>query len=682
MNLPSDLPRSGTCCRSDCILLLGALLGLALSGTALASADDEAAALPKLAADVTQFDFEDLMAIEVTSVSKRAEPASAAAAAIFVLTGDEIRRSGVHRIAEALRLVPGLEVAQTSSKAFGVSARGFLGTSADKLEVLLDGRSVYTPLTSAVFWDVLDTYIPDIDRIEVIRGPGAALWGSNAVNGVINIVTRNAKDSQGAAATVYAGNEERYGASARLGTRVGDGGYVQLYGQGSARDPAVLASGKDAIDGQRMMQTGFRSDWHLAGSGALMVSGDAYQATQSAATIGDGATVANVDRSGGNLIARYECCTEDDGRWSLQASYDGYHYFIPTTFEEQRQTGAVDFQQQWLFGARQTVVYGLGYKYTHDTTGGAPLALIFDPQSRTLQTWSAFAQDQISLFDDKVKVTIGSKFEDNDLSGFEVQPSLRFGWQAADSLFTWAAVSRAVRTPNRLDQDVAIQCPEPDGFPGVCGPGLFRIGNPNLDSEKLIAYEWGLRWRARNELAFDLATYFNDYSKLRSTETTSPIGEFANRNQATGYGAELSIVWQPNEKLELRPFYNFLVLDAKAEAGGTDTKTAPTMEGSNPRHQAGLLISWVPAPRWYAGSFLRYVGTLPRSGTPSASSGSTRVPAYTELNLRLAHAFTPNLELGLVGQNLIHKQHPEFGGENTRSELQRSLFLELRWSWE
>jgi len=665
-------------CR-NAMVLTGLLLG-----TATGTASAEGLEVAQLPSDLTQLSLADLLGIEVTSVSKRAEPASAAAAAIFVLTGEDIRRSGARRIADALRMVPGLEVAQPSAKAYAISARGFLGTSADKMEVLLDGRSVYTPLSSAVFWDVLDTYMADIERIEVIRGPGATLWGSNAVNGVINIVTRSAAQTQGASASAYAGVEERYGAAARLGTRAGENGHVRLYGQGYERDRAVLASGTDAIDGQRMMQTGFRSDWDLAGSGTLTVSGDAYRAVQSAATItssGGSGPVRDVDRSGGDLLARWDCCAQDDGRWSLQASFDGYDYFIPTTFKERRRTGALDFQQQWQWGANQTFVYGMGYKHTRDDTGGPPLAVIFDPASRKLATWSAFAQDQIRLSED-FTLTAGSKFEYNDLSGFELQPSLRAGWQLREALYTWAAVSRAVRTPNRIDQDIAILCPEPDGFPGVCGPGVFRLGNPDLDSEKLIAYEWGLRWRAGATLSFDLATYYNDYRKLRSTEATSAFGTFANGNQATGHGAELSMVWLPSSKFELRPSYSLLVLNAEPEPGGTDSKTAPTLEGSNPRHQAGLLAAWAPGAQWSANAFLRYVGTLERAGTPSASSGSTEVPAYTELNLRVARVFQHGLELSLNGYNLLHDQHPEFGGENTRSELERSLLLELRWAWQ
>jgi iron complex outermembrane receptor protein len=647
---------------------------------------DSNVALPKLAADLTKVPFDELLEVEVTSVSKRAEPVGAAAAAVFVLTGSEIRRSGVQSIAEALRLVPGLEVAQRTGVSYAISARGFNNTSADKLEVLLDGRSVYTPLTSSVFWDVLDTYLPDIDRIEVIRGPGAALWGANAVNGVINIITKSAAQTQGVSAQVHGGTEERYGASARMGLGVGDAGSVRLYAQGYSRDNTLHSDGSVATDSMRMMQTGFRSDWTLSGGHTLMVSGNAYEGAEAGTTINSDGTpgpAANTTATGGDLLARWTCCATEDGRWSVQGSYDGYRRKIPTVFNEQRKTADLEAQQQWLLGSRNTLVYGAGVKSSHDDTGQAPdNIIVFDPAKRTLATVSAFAQDQISLFDNAATLTVGSKFEHNSFTGFEVQPSIRVGWQVSPAVFTWSAVSRAVRTPNRIDQDLAIFCPLPNGFPGACGPGLSRIGNPAMASEKLVAFEWGLRVRSHPHLLWDLATYYNHYTSVRSTEPTTVFGLFENNLRAEGYGAEVSIIWQPFDTLEIRPWYSFLALNAHPEADSADTTTAAALEGSNPRHQAGLVIAWEPAPRWQMQSFLRYVGDLKQSSTPSATSGSTRVAAYTELNLRLAHSFGHGLELGIVGSNLLHDHHAESGAESSRSELQRAGLIELRWNWQ
>jgi iron complex outermembrane receptor protein len=661
---------------------LAVLASFLTAGTAAATDPYDVAVLPKLESDLTELAFADLLQVEITSVSKRPERAGAAAAAIFVLTGDEIRRSGARSIAEALRLVPGLEVAQRLRISYAITARGFANTSADKLEVLLDGRSVYTPLTSSVFWDVLDTYLPDIDRIEVIRGPGATLWGANAVNGVINIITRGAAQTQGASAEAHVGTEDRYGASAQLGVKVGEAGSLRLYSKTFAHDHSNRADGGNPSDDKRMTQTGFRSDWTL-GKHALTVSGDYYRADENIRTAGTGnsdGALADFPRSGGNLMTRLVCCDRDDGRWSVQASFDAYSLDQPTVFSERRQTVQVDFQQQWLLGSRNTLVYGLGYRHSRDETGEPPeYVLLFAPASRKLNTYSGFIQDQVALLDNALTVTLGSKLEHNSFSGFEIQPSIRAGWQVTPAVFTWAAISRAVRTPNRLDNDVAINCPEPNGFPGVCGPGLFRIGNPDMTSEKLIAYESGVRWRTHPRLQWDLAAYFNDYTSLRSVEPVPPLGAFDNKLQAKGYGAELSVVWQPHETLELRPFYNLRVLDAAPDDGGGDTESPASLEGSSPRHSAGLVVNWTFARRWHLHAFQRYVGELEQTG--SESDGSNRVPAYAELDLRVARSFANGLEVGLVGRNLLHDDHPEFGSESTRAEVQRAAFVELLWNW-
>ncbi|HVT34149.1 MAG TPA: TonB-dependent receptor plug domain-containing protein [Nevskiaceae bacterium] len=638
----------------------------------------EVASLPT---DLTQLSLDDLLKIQVVSVSKKAEPVGEAAAAVFVLSGDDIARSGVHRIADALRMVPGLQVAQPNANNYDISARGFANTG-DKLEVLVDGRSVYSPLTSSVFWDVLDTYLPDIERIEVIRGPGATLWGANAVNGVINIVTRSARDTVGAAADVYGGNELRYGGSARLGLRTGDNGALRLYAQGHSLDGAARADNSALADGMNEARAGFRGDWQL-GSGSLMATGGGYEATENFNTVSTSGTLGapvEADRSGGHLLARYECCAQVDGGWSLQASYDGYRVNEPTAYAEQRRTGTLDFQQQWLLGTRHTLIYGAAMKFSRDSTAGPPMAIIFDPAARTLSTYSTFVQDQVSLLDGAGTLTLGSKFEHNSLSGFEVQPGVRFGLKVTPALFSWASISRAVRTPNRIDDDVAIYCPPPAGFPGVCGPGVFRIGNPDEDSEKVVAYEWGARLRTGATLSWDLASFFNDYTHLRSTEPGAALPHFANELDGHGYGAELAVVWKPLQQLELRPWYSYQALHIHQRPGGADMTAPANDEGSAPHHQAGLRVLYEPAPRWNVDAYLRYVSRLAQTSTPSASSGPTSVPAYTELSLRVARQLGSGLELSVAGDNLLDAQHAEFGASASRGELQRSLLLELRWA--
>jgi iron complex outermembrane recepter protein len=646
---------------------LGAFLGTSLLlATSAASAQMELAALPKLPSDLTLMPFDDLMMLEVSSVSKQNEPAFDAAAAVFVLTGEEIRRSGARSIAEALRRVPGLHVARNLTQSYAISARGFNSTQADKLEVLLDGRSVYSPLDSSVPWDLLDTYLPDIDRIEVIRGPGATLWGANAVNGVINIVTRSSAGTHGTEISAGGGNEERAFGAFRTGGSFGDTGHVRVWAKGFDRDSDALPdAGGQAPDGYKAYHGGLRTDWSPFDRHQATVSGGAFDAS---GMIGAHAATAR----GGHLLSRIACCEDAPDRWSVQAYVDRFHTLIPEIFEEQRSTADLNFQYRLGAGRRNDLTFGAGYRLTRDDTAGPPSAFIFLPEDRTLQTYSAFIQDRISFPDQRLTLTIGSKFEHNSFTGFEFQPGLRLGWRANDSLFTWASVSRAVRTPNRVDTNLAVFCPPPEGFPPYCGPGAFPIGNPEMKSEVLLAYEWGLRLRAARNLRLDLATFYNDYSRLRSQEQSPPFGAFENRLTGYSHGGELSLLWQARENVELHLWYGFLDLRVRPDPGSTDTTSKPGTEGSDPRHQAGLRLAYNPADRWQLNGFLRYVDELPAQG----------VPAYTELSLRAAYWPRTDLELAVVGENLLHPQHAEFGTADSRGDPERSVLFEVRWLWK
>ncbi|MBV8061947.1 MAG: TonB-dependent receptor [Nevskia sp.] len=613
--------------------------------------------------DLTALSLDQLMSIEVTSVSKHAQSLADAAAAVYVLTGDDIRRSGAHSIAEALRQVPGLEVAQVSAQQYAITARGFNSTSADKLQVLLDGRSVYTPLTSGVFWDVLDTDLADIDRIEVIRGPGAALWGANAVNGVINIITRSARDTTGVAARAAGGNIERAYGAARWGFDAGAGA-VRLYAQGNEVASSAQPDGQDAIDGMRLEQLGFRSDWDLPHTQTLTVSGDAYTGRERAAGLSGGPTDTTV--TGGNVVGRWGGRSDGGSNWSLLGYYDGYARDIPGIYAETRNTYDLEFQQDFRLG-NNLLLYGVGYRNSHDDTAAPPSVIPFLPSRLTLQTGNTFVQDQIDL--GPVSVTLGTKFETSTYTHFEFEPSLRLGWHVAEPVFLWAAASRAVRTPNRLDEDLAIFCPPPNGFPGTCGPGLFRIGNPELKSTRLLAYEAGLRWVPAGGVSVDLATFYNNYSDVLSTETTPPPFRYANKLTAHSYGGELSLAWRPWSWASVRPYYQLLRIDASAAGDSTDTSSVAALEGSDPRHGAGLLLGVEPAPGWQADLDLRYVDKLP----------ALQVPDYAEMNLRLAWKLAPRLELALSGRNLLDSRHTEWGLPASRIEPRRSGLLELSW---
>ncbi len=616
--------------------------------------------------DLTELSLDELMNIEVTSVSKHAEPLFVAAAAIFVITGEEIRRSGLRTIADALRLAPGLQIMRTSAQGYTITSRGL---GADKLEVVMDGRSLYSPLNSTVFWDVLDTFLPDIERIEVIRGPGATLWGANAVNGVINIITRSAKDSAGTELIGGGGTEERAFGSLRSGKRVGETGFVRLFVKARELDSSALADGSDALDGMRYQKAGFRYDGAPRDRQSLTVYGDVFDSTQDYDNVDIPSTTGVIEEnSGANVGARWSYRTQSAGEMSLSGYYDGYKVAIPGTFAENRDTFDLNFQHRMSIGAINDVTWGLGARQSRDETGGPPIFIVFSPQNRSIQTYNLFVQDQIRLGKNG-ELTVGSKFEHNDFTGFEIQPGIRLGWALRERLFTWGSVARAVRTPNRVDHDIAL-C-----FPGCTPETVFKVGNPKLDSEKLTAYEWGLRWLASRSLSADLAAFFNDYTDLRSFEGAG----FDNKLKGQGVGAELSVNWVATDWLELRPFYAFVDLKLEPTSGGSDTAGASDLEGDSARNKAGLRISAVPWADVSADAFLRYVSEL-----------KTRaVPAYTELNLRLAWRPWPALELALVGENLLDAQHAEYGAyaggaqpARTRNEMERSVLAEFHWTWK
>ena len=623
----------------------------------------EVAALPE---DLTELSLEDLMAVEVVSVSKKAEPLQIAAGAIYVISGEEIRRNGARSIAEALRMVPGLHVARAGKGDYAISARGFNSTSADKMEVLLDGRSVYTPLFSGVFWDALDTYMPDIDRIEVIRGPGATLWGANAVNGVINIVTTRSDSNPGTQVLLEAGKEVRAHGAVRGSGRFGDTGSARFYAKGFELDDSVRADGDEPRDGQKQMQAGFRIDSGNPDGFTMTVSGDVHDGRlrDSAAITGDPIVT---ETSGANLNARWGWSLGSAGQVDLRGYVDVSERFIPTLFEEQRETYNLDLQHRLVSGAHEWI-WGVGYRHSRDETGGAPLLVIFSPQNRSLDTYGAFVQDKISFADGRLKWTIGSKFEHNDFTGFEVQPGTRLGWEISDRLFSWAALSRAVRTPNRLDHDIAIFCAV--DIPNFCSAGeTVPFGSPDFDSEKLTALEWGIRYTDQRSWSADLALFLNRYDDLKTTETG--FGSTTqNRAKATSSGGELSLAWRPAEGLELRGSYSYLGLDISVDGGSTDADERDQQENTDPRHQAALRLAWQPASRFSVDSFLRYVSRLQAS----------EVPAYAEMDLRLAWRPSDNLELALVGRNLFDRAHPEFGeADPGRIEVERDARLQLLW---
>ncbi|MDP9122162.1 MAG: TonB-dependent receptor [Acidobacteriota bacterium] len=613
------------------------------------------AASASASSELKRLSIEELMEIDVTSVSKRPEKLSSAAAAISVVTGDDIRRAGVTNLPDALRLVPGLEVAQLSGTTWGIAARGFNNNAVDKLLVLIDGRSIYTPLFSGVFWDAQDILIPDIDRIEVIRGPGATLWGANAVNGVINIITKSSADTQGGLAVAGAGKEEPAFGTLRYGGRIGEEGTYRAYGKYYSHDALALPRGTSASDPLRRSQGGFRSDWTLSDADAVTLQGDLYSGHIAQAD------PTGTDLDGQNLLGRWSHRFAPGSDLNLQVYFDRTHRITHGVFAENRDTFDVDLQHHWKPGTstRQDVLWGVGYRATSDQVGNSPL-IFWDPPGRTLDLVNAFAQDEVTLPDEHLHLTLGSKLEYNSFTHFEVQPSVRLAWTPDDQQTLWGAISRAVRIPAQIDEDVRF----------TSGPVVTLAGSHDFKSEKLLAYELGYRVQPGGGLSLDAAAFYNSYDHLRSQEL-QPDGSIllANKLTATTWGGEVTANYQMTSWWRWSGTYTYLHKNLRLLPGSLDP-TGGAPEGNDPTAQATLRSSLDLPHRLELDAWLRHVDRLP----------APLVPAYTELDLRLGWRLRSTLELSLAGRNLLHGRHPEWGAPSPlREEVRRTLYGKIEW---
>jgi iron complex outermembrane receptor protein len=597
--------------------------------------------------------LDQLMNIEVTSVSRRAERLAQTASAIQVITQEDIRQSGATSLPEALRLATNLQVAQVDSRQWAISARGFNGTTANKLLVLIDGRTVYTPLFSGVFWDAQDVVLSDIDRIEVISGPGATLWGANAVNGVINVITKEAKDTPGLALVGGGGTELQGFGTARYGGTVGPRANYRIYGKGFARDRTLLPNGQDAPDDWHMGQGGFRLDWDASASNRLTLQGDLYDGRSNQLSPGD------IALSGKNVIAKWAHTISANSDVGAQMYYDRTHRDIPGTFGEDLDIYDVDLQQRALL-ARHDVVWGVGYRLTNDRVANSP-GLAFLPPHVARQWFTAFVQDELALVAERLHVTLGTKVEHNDYTGFEIQPSGRVNWTLSQSSTLWAAISRAVRTPSRVDRELFVPAQPP----------YFLAGGPNFHSEEELAYEAGFRHQSGPWL-LSLASFYSRYHGLRSLEQDSapkptPL-VIANGQDGESFGAELAATYRVSDRWRLRGGYTELRVHVWPNPGSTDTTRGAT-ESHTPDRQLFLHSSLdLPAHLRLDGMF-RYLSEI----------ANQQVPAYAELNAGFTWQPVAALDLSIVGQNLLHNRHAEFGTPTARREIQRGVYGMAQW---
>jgi iron complex outermembrane receptor protein len=625
----------------------------------------------RAAANLFDRSIEELGELRVMSASRRSEPQRSAASAIYVITAEDIRRSGYTSIPEVLRLAPGVEVARDGTHSWTISIRGFNSDLSNKLLVLIDGRSVYSPLFAGVFWDAQDTLLQDIERIEVISGPGGTLWGANAVNGVINIITRSAAETQGTYLALGSGDEERLSVGVRHGAQLSEDMAARAYFKYTDRDPSELPDGGSGVDDVSMAQAGFRMDWERDPQTLVTLQGDVYDAELGAMIRGDFEigtlpgpdTPGNVDIAGHNLLARWSRELSSGSNLSLQAYYDHTSRDIPGSFNEDRDTLDIDFQHHVTAGKRHDLVWGAGFRVSSDQLDNTTFAA-FIPDERTDRTYSFFIQDEIALWGDRAAVIVGSKFEDNDYTGFEIQPNIRGILNLTDRHMLWAAVSRAVRIPARLNTDLELTAPV--DVPGLSLPlYVFVSGTDEYESEELLATEFGYRANFAQNLSLDLSLYYNEYDRLQTQEPGGVqvvgdppeyIGVYAtleNGMQGDTWGGTVVVNWQPATYWKLQLQYARIEFDLNLKEG-SEAPDALAIAGNSPANQAAL-YSYLELPYdfdMYVG--IRYVDELP----------AMEVPDYTSVDLNVGWQATEQLRTSLTVRNLTDDTHLEFGGGN------------------
>ena len=633
----------------------------------------------KPARDLTELTPEQLANLEVTTASRKPEKRLRSPGAVYVITRGDIRRSGVTTLVEALRLAPGVQVARIDSNKWAVGIRGFASRLSRSLLVMIDGRTVYTPLFAGTYWEVQDTLLEDVDRIEVIRGPGGTLWGANSVNGVINIITRSSRETQGAFATAGGGTAERGFAGLRYGGAMGEHSNYRVYAKGFDRAPAFHAP-PDDFDGWHMGQAGFRGDWERGAANSVRVQGDIYDGKtgqRSSITSLDPPSVdiveADAHLSGANLLAQWKHVSPKNVDWTLQTYYDRTNHREPT-FSEVRDTLDLDVQRRASYG-RHEVMVGVGYRLSSGTVESVP-TIAFLPPRRSDQLPSGFVRDEVSLLENKVSITAGSKFEHNDYSGFEFQPAAQALWAPTSRQAVWAAVSRAVRTPSRVEHDLEITA--------LLDPRTLTLarllGDSEFQSERVFTVQLGYRVQPIASIAFDVVAFHDNHTKLLSLEPSLPFVESSpspphlvvplllrNGIEGASYGVEVAADWTPYGWWRIAGSYSYLRLALTPSPDSLDRTTATSTNGSAPRHslQLNSRMDWGASVTF--DTMIRYVDDLP----------SQSIPSYWSLDARLAWRLSSRLEIGAVGQNLLSPHHAEFPDSN--AQVPRGVYAELTW---
>ncbi len=630
--------------------------------------------------DYTELSIEELLQVKVvtyTSASRKEQKMMDTAAALFVMTQEDLRRAGVTSIPEALRMVPGLEVARIDAHKWAISARGFNGMFSSKLLVMIDGRSVYSPLRSEVYWDVQDTLIEDVERIEVIRGPGASLWGANAVNGVINIITQSAHQTSGSLITTQVGrNQERLITEVRHGGKLHHDLDYRVFGKFYQHDGLVNVQGQTQQDDWQLKHGGFRIDWEATKQDALTLQGDIYTGfAKQMVFISRPAPTLVTDKtylSGFNVLGRWKR-NVSNGDMILQTYYDVTNR-DEISYGDWRGTLDVDFQYHWRPNESQEFLAGVDLRQTKDDMTNSP-TMTYMPTQRRDTLVSVFAQGDFKLFDHG-RLTLGSKFEHNNYSGFEIQPTVRLLWNWEDRHSLWIAASKAVRTPSRTDADAHLILVVPDQA------RIILSGNPHFQAEELRAYELGYRFNPSPNWLWDVSLFYNQYDKLRTPEVidfqdTLPLPTFwvQNENQLYGetYGVELATSWQINDVWKVVGTYSYLGMNLHLYAGSRSL-LGHSEEGDSPKHEATLRSLFTLSKQIELDTAWYYVGEVPNQNTAS----------YSRFDVRFGWRPAPYFEMSLGGRNLFDNQHREFesgisGGVVMADEIQRAFYVQFKY---
>jgi iron complex outermembrane receptor protein len=619
----------------------------------VAVADSAAAQTPRTGRveDLKQLSIEELADTDVTTASRRIERLADVAAAVSVITGEDLRRMGVMSLGQALRLAGHLHVSQVSGPQYVIAARGFAISTANKMLVLIDGRTVYSPVFGGVFWETQDVIIQDIDRIEVTRGPGGSVWGANAVNGVINVITKRAIDTRGTFVNVAAGSSVMGPFAVRHGGRLGAAGSYRAYAKVRFEDSHQLASGVDAEDDFDFGQAGFRLESDQTGRSQVFLQGDVYTGTTGMMT----GLEANL--SGGNVLGRWTQSYGDHVS-SVQAYFDHTYRRIPNQYRGTLNTVDVDAQHQWRVG-RHNMVFGAGYRLYDGDDFNSGAGFFFEPRTRVSHRLNAFGQDEITVAKG-VFLTLGSKFERNEFTGLEIQPTARLRWSAAHRS-AWAAVSRAVRVPTRFDTDLRIRIPGSEM--------LLLTGSDAFESENVVAYEGGYRQQVRERISIDLAAYLNHYDDLRTQEVgTAPPVRLANMMNAVSSGLEATTSVQIAPRWQAHVSYAYLWKEFTFDPGSRDP-TGGASEANDP-HSIFKVRSYINATsRVEIDAFFRFVSALPKPA----------VDAYAELDARAGYRIRPGWDLSLVGNNLLRPRHVEFRAGTAPETYERAVTVRSVW---